>query len=117
MVDNKAGTYWTGKKGSKAVAFIVELKKPSLFNCLSIAENFRNGQRVESFLVEIPEGKSWTVVASGTTIGYKRLLRFPSVHTNRVRIRLTAARDNPEISEIGLYALPDRLIPVTSPKN
>ena len=116
MVDNKPGTYWTSKKGSNTASFILELQKPSSFNCLSIQENFRHGQRVESFLVEIPEGKTWKIIASGTTIGYKRLLRFPAVQNSSVRIRITSSRDNPEISEIGLYSLPDRLIPVVSEK-
>ena len=111
MIDNKAGTYWTGKKGSTQASFIVELRQASSFNCLGISEYFRNGQRVESFVAEIPEGKSWKVIASGTTIGFKRLLRFPSVFSKLVRIRITASRDNPEISEIGLYSLPERLVP------
>lgn len=110
MIDKKTGTFWTSKKGSNTASFILELKKASSFNCLRISENFKDGQRVESFCLEIPQGKSWKIIASGTTIGYKRLLRFPSVFTKMVRIRITAARDNPEISEIGLYSLPERLI-------
>jgi len=116
MIDNNSLTYWTTKKGSNTASFIIELKEQASFNCLGISEFFKDGQRVENFLVEIPEGKSWKIIASGTTIGYKRLLRFPSVFTNILRIRITSARDNPEISEIGLYSLPERLIQVTSQK-
>ena len=42
-------------------------------------------------------------VASGTTIGYKRLLRFPAVMASRVRLRILASRWSPVISKIGLY--------------
>ncbi len=112
MTDSKPGTYWTNKKGSKTASIILELKQQCSFNCLGIQEYFRDGQRVESFSLEIPDGKSWKTVASGTTIGYKRLLRFPTVHAKSVRIRINSSRDNPEISEIGLYSLPERLIPV-----
>jgi len=116
MTDHKTGTYWTTKKGSTTASFIMELKKASAFNCLGIQENIRHGQRVESFVLEIPEGKSWRVVASGTTIGYKRILRFPEVKASRVRVRISSSRWNPEISEIGLFSLPERLIPVTLQK-
>ena len=112
MTDLKPGTYWTNKKGSKTASIILELKQQCSFNCLSIQEYFRNGQRVESFSLEIPDGKLWKAIASGTTIGYKRLLRFPTVNAKSVRIRTNSSRDNPEISEIGLYSLPERLIPV-----
>ena len=114
MTDSKPGTYWTNKKGSTSASFIMELKEPSSFNCLSIQEYFRDGQRVDSFSLDIPIGKTWKTVASGTSIGYKRLLRFPRVNTQRLRIKITSSRDNPEISEIGLYSLPDRLIPAAT---
>ena len=117
MTDNKPGTYWTNKKGSRSASFIVQLKKPSYFNCLGIREYFRDGQRVESFVVEVPDGKSWKTIASGTTIGYKRLLRFPGVNADMIRFRITSSRDNPEISEIGVFSLPGRLIPLNSQKN
>ena len=117
MTDSKPGTYWTNKKGSKTASMILDLKQQCSFNCLSIQEYFRDGQRVESFSLDIPDGKSWKTVASGTTIGYKRLLRFPSVNTRSVRITINSSRDNPEISEIGLYSLPERLIPVNLQKH
>ena len=117
MTDHNPLTYWTCKKGSTSASFIMELKQISGFNCISIQENIKNGQRVESFLVEIPDGKSWKVIASGTTIGYKRLLRFPRVQAGMARIRITSSRGNPEISEIGLFLIPERLVPVTSQKN
>jgi alpha-L-fucosidase len=111
MLDNKPGTYWTTRKGSTSTFFILNLIKLCSFNCLSIQENIKNGQKVEAFQIEVPEAKTWKVIASGTTIGYKRLLRFPTANTNKVRIRITSTRDNPEISEFGLYLLPERLIP------
>jgi alpha-L-fucosidase len=39
------------------------------------------GQRIVSFLLEVPDGKSWRQVAAGTTIGNKRIVTFPAVDT------------------------------------
>ena len=45
----------------------------------------------------------WKVVAEGTTIGYKRILRFDSVETEKARIIIRKSRDLPQVSEIGVY--------------
>lgn len=117
MTDSKPATYYSIRKNSHQPSFIIELKKQSSFNCILLQENFRNGQRVEEFKIEIPDGKSWKTIVAGTTIGYKRLLRFPTVQSARIRISITSSRDNPEISEIGIFSLPERLIQVSSQKN
>jgi alpha-L-fucosidase len=43
------------------------------------------------------------VVAEATTIGYKRLLRFPVVTATKVRLTILDARDCPTIREFGLF--------------
>jgi len=114
LTDDNPGTFWAAVKGDTSATIRLSFKQPCTFSCLAISEFFRHGQRVSSFVLEVPEGDSWKPVASGTTIGYRRLLRFPPVTASEARIRIISARDNPEISEIGLYSLPARLIPVTS---
>ena len=48
-------------------------------------------------------------IASATTIGYKRLLRFPDVTAQRVRLNITQCRFAPMISNFGLYRAPVQL--------
>jgi hexosaminidase len=45
----------------------------------------------------------WKLAANGTTVGYKRLLRFPTVKTNRIRFTVEQSRLAPALAEIGLY--------------
>lgn len=73
------------------------------FNVLLLQEDIRKGQRVENFVLEYLSGDGWKVAATGTTIGYKRLLRFPAVRTAAVRLRITGTRANPELAEMGIY--------------
>jgi alpha-L-fucosidase len=75
------------------------------FDVLLLQEDIRQGQRVEQFVFEAEEHGDWVQVASGTTIGYKRLLRFPPVTASRVRLRILSSRLNPVIANIGLYKL------------
>lgn len=72
-------------------------------NVLLLQEEIRKGQRVESFVLEYLSDDGWKIAATGTTIGYKRLLRFPKISTSAVRLRITGTRANPVLAEMGLY--------------
>ena len=39
----------------------------------------------------------------GTTVGYKRLLRFDAMTASEVRLRILSSRLNPTLSAIGLF--------------
>ena len=49
---------------------------------------------------------NWKEVAKATTIGYKRILRFPSVNATKVRFTITDSKSCPVISNIGVYNAP-----------
>jgi len=84
----------------------LELPEPVTFDRIMLQENFRNGQRVEDFSVEIWKGSNWIEVIRGTTIGYKRLLRVNPVTTSRVRLRIIESRDQAEIRSFKLFKAP-----------
>ena len=102
--DNK--TFWTTARGITNCTIELELENEKLFDRLLLQENIRNGQRVESFNLEYWDGKAWNLLTEGTTIGYKRLLRFPAVTSLKVRLNILSSRDCPEISELGLFKSP-----------
>lgn len=101
MVDDDPRTYWSASVCKPAID--LELTRVSSFDRLLLQENFRNGQRVEEFVLEADSSGSWAEVVRGSTIGYKRLLRFPLVSTQHVRLRILQSRGGAEISTIGLY--------------
>jgi alpha-L-fucosidase len=51
-------------------------------------------------------------ITKGTTIGYKRILSFPTVKATKVRFNITDSKACPVISNIGIYNAPQLL---TSP--
>lgn len=99
-------------KGSKkkVSGLIIEyrMKKSQVFDVLLLQENIRKGQRIEKFTVEYKEAGSeeWKKLTEGTTVGYKRLLRFPTVNSAAVRIIIHSSRDKPILKEVGLYKEP-----------
>jgi alpha-L-fucosidase len=82
--------------------------KPKTFDRALIMENIRLGQRVKSFALEVMDGRDWRTVAEGTTIGYKRLLRFPAVTTTAARLVIPDARAAPDIAEVGFFKASER---------
>lgn len=83
---------------------LFDFDKPLTVSILALQEDIRYGQRIEQFTLQFlaPDGL-WHTITSGTTVGYKRLLRFDPVTATRFRLTITATRDTPVLSELGLY--------------
>jgi len=105
-LDDQYNTFFTTKAKDTATTITMQLKKPQTFDVLLLQENIVIGQRVEKFALEYWTGNNWEKVTEGTTIGYKRLLRFPAVTAQKVRLKIESSRLNPALSTIGLYKQP-----------
>jgi alpha-L-fucosidase len=73
------------------------------FNVALLQEDISKGQRIEKFRIEYKDGKDWKVCARGTTIGYKRLLRFRDVSASEVRLIIESSRGAAAIKTFGIY--------------
>lgn len=84
-----------------------ELKSSSKINVVLLQEDIVRGQRVESFRVEARVEGQWQLLGEGTTVGYKRMLRFPMVEAEALRITIGSARLEAHISNVAAYYAPD----------
>ena len=103
LVDGSDATHLTVKESDTPVVIELRFKKPQTFNVLSLQENIRIGQRIENFVLEYWKNNEWKTATQGTTVGYKRLLRFDAVTAAKVRLRILSSRLNPALAELGLY--------------
>jgi alpha-L-fucosidase len=85
-----------------------DLAGSKVFNVAMIREDLRWGQRIESFAFDVWDGKEWTETAKGTTVGWKKLLRFPAVEATKLRLRILRSRDELRRPEVGLFLDPGR---------
>lgn len=92
--------YWVAKQGDSRV---YNLKPKSRVNVLMVQEDISKGQRVEAFTAEVLTKEGWKEVAKGTTVGYKRLFRFPEVDATQLRIKIEGCRLNANITEVAAY--------------
>jgi alpha-L-fucosidase len=91
-----------GSRSSKN-AYEYSLGFPQRFNVALLQEEITQGQRIEKFRIEYLDGKEWKVCASGTTVGYKRLLRFKEVSATEIRLVIESSRGTAIIKSFGVY--------------
>ena len=109
VIDNNKDTYWATDDSVTRASLTIDLGMPATFNRFMIQEYIRLGQRVKSFTIDAFEQGRWHKIADATTIGYKRILCFPSVKASKVRITITDSKSCPVISNIGIYDAPQIL--------
>ena len=103
-VDGDAGTYWAMDDGVTNGTLEVDLGGMQTFNVVRSEEMISLGQRVAAYHVEVMgEDGAWKRVASGTTIGYRKLDRFPAVRGSKVRLVIERALACPTIRGFGVH--------------
>ncbi len=103
MLDNKMNTFWAGRKGLLPMSAVIDLPAEREFNIIALGENIAYGQRVKEFQVFAYEDDTWQLLAGGTTIGYKRLIRIEKTRTSQLRLSISDATGDPLIASFGLY--------------
>ena len=76
------------------------------FNLAMIREDITIGQRIEKFHLDFWNGSEWNTFAEGTSVGYKRILRFPEVQAQKIRLVIEETRGEAALMEVGLYKMP-----------
>ena len=85
---------------------VMKLSRTTAINRLLLQEYIPLGQRVKQFSVEYHDGKQWVPVPTEeatTTIGYKRILRFPTIRTRRLRLTILDSRAPVCLSEFAVF--------------
>lgn len=97
-------TYWAPEENQTIWVLQFNLHQLVSFNVLQVQEPIHLGQRVIEFHLEIlNEDQQWEKVANGTTVGYQRLLQFPTVKSQYLRFVVRKSRADPLISYLGIY--------------
>lgn len=106
LTDDNFDTYWATEDGVTTADIEFSFDTPTRMNRMMLQEYIPLGQRVKAFVVEYLDKDTWFPVKLNeetTTIGYKRLLRFETVETKGIRIRITDARGPLCLSNVGVY--------------
>ena len=109
-----------GKTQTKGNTTTLTLKRPTAVNRILLGERIEQGQRVKAFRLEAEVGGEWIelkdeLLPEGealTTIGYKRIICFPTISSRRFRLTVTDSKDVPLLREFSLYLAPPIVEPI-----
>jgi len=82
--------------------------QPVEFDVVDLREDVAaRGQRVEEFELDVLDGDVWRQLATGTTIGFRRMLRLDGAcRTTGLRCRITKSRGPARLAGISLHRRP-----------
>ena len=101
--DGSKETYWATDDDITNASIEVQLDDSRTVKYILLQEYIKLGQRIQSFTVDAWVDNNWAQIASGTTIGYKRILKVEPTETHKVRVNITGAKACPLISNIEVY--------------
>jgi alpha-L-fucosidase len=110
-IDEIKDSYWCTDDTVTNASLTLTFQTPKKLNRFLVQEYIRLGQRVKQFKIEALINNEWKEITTGTTIGYKRIIRFPTVETTQVRFTVVDSKSCPVISNIALYNAPQILTP------
>lgn len=97
----------SGRKKTLTVKFV----KKQPVNYYILQENIRNGERIRRYRVEARINGKWRVVASGESVGHKRIERFETVEATALRVTVNECVALPDIRSFGAYFVEPLLPP------
>jgi len=88
-------SYWTGEKEQAEITITLPIKKK--LTHLVLCEQIRQSQRIETFTLEAKQGENWQPIYKGTTIGNKKICRFPPIETQELKLKIKNSRLTPTL--------------------
>jgi alpha-L-fucosidase len=104
ITDGDRNSYWAANDDVRKCELTVELGKATKLNHIRLQEYIQLGQRIEGFAIDARVAGAWQEIATGVTIGPRKILRTPTVTADAVRLRITESRACPTLSTFEVYA-------------
>jgi alpha-L-fucosidase len=105
LLDGDKATYWATTDEVVEAEVIASFAAPTKFNVVDIRECLPLGQRVHHWTLSYWTGSEWKELATGESIGSRRLWHGATAETTKVKLSL-AGPVCPAISEFGIYLGP-----------
>ncbi len=112
-VDGNWDSYWATDDNVTNAILTFSFPETQLLNRILIQEYIPLGQRVIAFQIEYLNNGKWFPIDTHdkmTTIGYKRIIRFKTVKTEKIRINFTEARGPLCINNVEAFYAPALLV-------
>jgi alpha-L-fucosidase len=102
-VDGDDKTYWATSDDARRMTLEIDTEGPLDINALVLGEAIGLEGRVQEYKVEGQVDSDWKLLSQGSTIGERKVDRFPKVTVWKVRLTVLKSNDYPAIRKLGLY--------------
>jgi alpha-L-fucosidase len=103
LTDGNKESYWTTDDNIITASIEIDLEKNQTIKYIELQEYIKLGQRVKSFTIEVWKDNAWKVIAQGTTIGYKRIVKIDPIETTKVKVNIVESKACPVLTTISMY--------------
>ena len=104
LVDGRRETCWAADHGARQAVITLEFRERHLIEAVRLEEMIAYGQRIGRFSVRVRSGwGQMSEVAVGTTIGPRRVARFPPIMATKVQVVIEQAQAAPLLRRIGVH--------------
>ncbi|TAK43501.1 MAG: glycoside hydrolase family 29 [Saprospiraceae bacterium] len=105
-IDGNPETYWATDEGTNTASIEIAFGKETEMNAVLMQEYIALGQRVKSFTIEALLENEYRPVATGTTVGNRRIVPFETLKTDKLRI-IFNTKACPAVHTIEVYKTVD----------
>lgn len=84
--------------------FTLRLAQKSQVSHCIIQEDIAQGERIRAYRIEALVNGKWQIVASGQSVGHKRIETFTPVQASAVRLVVTQAVANPQVVAFSVFS-------------
>jgi alpha-L-fucosidase len=102
-IDGNPDTSWSAPADARSAILQLSYKTPIVFDRSVLMESLNNGQLIHKYDIQIRRGTEWRTIAGGTSVGHRKIDRYPKVSASEVRLRILAAAGSPRIREFQLF--------------
>ncbi|MFZ9981120.1 MAG: alpha-L-fucosidase [Cyclobacteriaceae bacterium] len=104
VTDNSFDTFWATPDGETSSSIELKWENPVDVSYLMMQEPVWLGQRVKAFRIEAEVKGKMEEIGTGTTIGYKRIIKVPSpVATRLIRLTILDSKECVALSSFSVY--------------
>jgi alpha-L-fucosidase len=103
--DDNLDTFCTAPAGSNHATLEINFAKPVTFNRVRTMEWLNDGQKVQSYAIEVWTGKAWKQIVKAQAIGHMKVDFFAPVTASRVRLNILSSTGPAAIREFQLFNL------------
>jgi alpha-L-fucosidase len=102
-LDSDPDTMWSPPEGSHSAVIDLVFAHPIRFDRALTMEWLVDGQKVQTYAIQVMQGANWKTVYAGGTIGHKKIDLFQRTTAQRVRLNILSASSTPRIREFQLF--------------